>query len=155
MRERVEPPVSQENRDERPWGTGALTMRHPSIRKSWHENSPTGAGRSVAIPWKRSNLLQNTSVNLQSRLGRKNCVFWGVTPCGSFKNHLQEPHGVTSQKTQFFIVTAVKTSNLTRLGRLLLQFRGSVENSWHPSRSRIYQLPCKSGHCNLMPFQRE
>jgi hypothetical protein len=25
----------------------------------------------------------------------------------------QEPHGVTSQKTSFFIVTAVKTSNLT------------------------------------------
>jgi hypothetical protein len=26
---------------------------------------------------------------------------------------LQEPHGVASQKTAFFIVTAVKTSNLT------------------------------------------
>jgi hypothetical protein len=26
---------------------------------------------------------------------------------------LQEPHGVTSKKTPFFIVTAVKTSNLT------------------------------------------
>jgi hypothetical protein len=26
---------------------------------------------------------------------------------------LQEPHGVTTQKTSFFIVTAVKTSNLT------------------------------------------
>jgi hypothetical protein len=26
---------------------------------------------------------------------------------------LHEPHGVTSQKTPFFIVTAVKTSNLT------------------------------------------
>jgi hypothetical protein len=26
---------------------------------------------------------------------------------------LQEPHGVTNQKTPFFIVTAVKTSNLT------------------------------------------
>jgi hypothetical protein len=26
---------------------------------------------------------------------------------------LQEPHGVTSRKTAFFIVTAVKTSNLT------------------------------------------
>jgi hypothetical protein len=26
---------------------------------------------------------------------------------------LQEPHGVTSQMTAFFIVTAVKTSNLT------------------------------------------
>jgi hypothetical protein len=28
---------------------------------------------------------------------------------------LQEPHGPTSQKTEFFVVTAVKTSNLTRL----------------------------------------
>jgi hypothetical protein len=27
---------------------------------------------------------------------------------------LQEPHGVTSQKTAFFIVTAVKTSTLTQ-----------------------------------------
>jgi hypothetical protein len=26
---------------------------------------------------------------------------------------LQEPHGITTQKTPFFIVTAVKTSNLT------------------------------------------
>jgi hypothetical protein len=26
---------------------------------------------------------------------------------------LQEPHGVTTQKTPFFIVTAVNTSNLT------------------------------------------
>jgi hypothetical protein len=26
---------------------------------------------------------------------------------------LQEPHGVTTQKTPFFVVTAVKTSNLT------------------------------------------
>jgi hypothetical protein len=26
---------------------------------------------------------------------------------------LQEPHGVTSQKTPFFIVIAVKTSNLS------------------------------------------
>jgi hypothetical protein len=26
---------------------------------------------------------------------------------------LQEPHGITSQKTPFFIVTAVETSNLT------------------------------------------
>jgi hypothetical protein len=29
------------------------------------------------------------------------------------RRFLQEPHGVTYQKTQFFIVTAVKTSNLT------------------------------------------
>jgi hypothetical protein len=31
----------------------------------------------------------------------------------SKRRFLQEPHGVTSQKTPFFIVTAVKTSNLT------------------------------------------
>jgi hypothetical protein len=30
---------------------------------------------------------------------------------------LQEPHGVTTQKTPFFIVTAVKTSNLTALSQ--------------------------------------
>jgi hypothetical protein len=29
------------------------------------------------------------------------------------RRFLQEPHGVTSQKTPFFIATAVKTSNLT------------------------------------------
>jgi hypothetical protein len=29
------------------------------------------------------------------------------------RRFLQEPHGATSQKTTFFIVTAVKTSNLT------------------------------------------
>jgi hypothetical protein len=31
----------------------------------------------------------------------------------SERRFFQEPHGVTSQKTLFFIVTAVKTSNLT------------------------------------------
>jgi hypothetical protein len=29
------------------------------------------------------------------------------------RRFLQEPHGVTSQKTPFFIVTAVETSNLS------------------------------------------
>jgi hypothetical protein len=29
------------------------------------------------------------------------------------RRFLQEPHGVTSKKTPFFIITAVKTSNLT------------------------------------------
>jgi hypothetical protein len=29
------------------------------------------------------------------------------------RRFLQEPHGMTSQRTPFFIVTAVKTSNLT------------------------------------------
>jgi hypothetical protein len=34
------------------------------------------------------------------------------------RQFLQEPHGVTSQKTPFFIVTAVKTSNLTKRDEL-------------------------------------
>jgi hypothetical protein len=33
--------------------------------------------------------------------------------CSSETSVLKEPHGVTSQKTALFIVTAVKTSNLT------------------------------------------
>jgi hypothetical protein len=41
----------------------------------------------------------------------KNAVFWDVAPCGSW--FLQEPHGVTSQKTTIFIATAVKTLYLT------------------------------------------
>jgi hypothetical protein len=70
----------------------------------------------------------------------KNAVFWGVAPCrcgllnrrfgGSYRHHLQgrkirerrtsvsrfnrpHLHGATPQKTAFFIVTAVKTSNPT------------------------------------------
>jgi hypothetical protein len=45
----------------------------------------------------------------------KNGVFWVVTPCGSCKNQIQEPQGVRTLKNPFFIVTAVKTSNLTFL----------------------------------------
>jgi hypothetical protein len=35
---------------------------------------------------------------------------------------LQEPHSVTSQKTQFFIVTAVETSNFTAFYFHLIRF---------------------------------
>jgi hypothetical protein len=41
----------------------------------------------------------------------KNGVFWDVTPCGSCKTR-REPHGVTSQKTPFFITEIVQTLNL-------------------------------------------
>jgi hypothetical protein len=57
-------------------------------------------------PWSGLRLLQ------KQMSGMKNSVFWVVTPCG----FLQEPHGVTTQKTLFFIVTAVKTSNLKMSG---------------------------------------
>jgi hypothetical protein len=38
--------------------------------------------------------------------------------CSSETSVLTEPHGVTPQKTTFFIVSAVKTSNPTSLMRL-------------------------------------
>jgi hypothetical protein len=47
---------------------------------------------------------------LSSHILLKNAIIWDVTPCG-----LQEPHGITPQKTAFFIVTAMKTSNLTHI----------------------------------------
>jgi hypothetical protein len=47
----------------------------------------------------------------------KNGAFWDVTPCGC----------ITSQKTPFFIVTAVKTSmsHITTLGSSVLSQRHS------------------------------
>jgi hypothetical protein len=45
---------------------------------------------------------------LKNNAERKNAVFWDVTPSASCK-----PHGVTFQKAAFFILTAVKPSNLT------------------------------------------
>jgi hypothetical protein len=43
----------------------------------------------------------------------------GTTQAATSNRFLQEPHGVTTQKTPFFIVTAVKTSNLTFMATCL------------------------------------
>jgi hypothetical protein len=51
-------------------------------------------GTTLAATINRRTLRRNTKVSPKRRF-------------------LQEPHGVTSQKTPFSIVTAVKTSNLT------------------------------------------
>jgi hypothetical protein len=40
------------------------------------------------------------------------------------RQFLQQAHGVTSQKTPFFILTAVKTSNLTDFPQFLILFTG-------------------------------
>jgi hypothetical protein len=51
---------------------------------------------------------------------------------------LQEPHGITSQKTPFFIVTAVKTSNLTCKGLIYVHafkvesYSGFLARCLHP-----------------------
>jgi hypothetical protein len=74
----------------------------------------------------------------------KNCVFWDVCSVrrllvtaslfpsppilvtlmkealsSSERRFLQEPHGVTSQKTPYTVVTAVKTSNLTNINYII------------------------------------
>jgi hypothetical protein len=57
------------------------------------------------------------------------------------RRFLQDPHGVTSQKTPFFIVTAVNTSNLTSSARCLywifqFSFR-SVNYALNPNRETV------------------
>jgi hypothetical protein len=42
--------------------------------------------------------------------------WWRRRQVSPKRRFLQEPHGVTTQKTPFFIVTDVKTSNLTQMG---------------------------------------
>jgi hypothetical protein len=41
------------------------------------------------------------------------------------RRFLEEPHGITSQKTAFFIVTVVKTSNLTQFSDMSMICTGS------------------------------
>jgi hypothetical protein len=62
--------------------------------------------RELGIP-------RNLRFEVFTAVTMKNGVFWDVTPCGSCKN-LQEPHGVTSQKTPFF------HRNLVRLIKMCL-----------------------------------
>jgi hypothetical protein len=60
------------------------------------------------------------------------------------RRFLQEPHGVTYQKTAFFIVSAANTSNLTNNSLLLLILKkwwtGSQPSSLLRSLSRIHHI---------------
>jgi hypothetical protein len=59
-------------------------------------------------------------------------------------NRRTEPHGVTSQKTPFFMVTAVKTSNLTYSGMVNNQDGHGIKQTnklrGPYSASELYQL---------------
>jgi hypothetical protein len=88
-------------------------------------------GREASTGSPRSNALSYTC---HPKDFMKNAVFWDLTPYDTCKNRrfggrivlwwrryvlpkcrfLHDPHGVISQKTAFFIVTAMKTSNLTK-----------------------------------------
>jgi hypothetical protein len=74
---------------------------------------------------------------------------------------LQEPHGVTSQKTPFFKVTAVKTSNLTckfvlGLKEPRLLRNRSCNSNWNekrqlrpPKKQREWQRKKQPGRKNM------
>jgi hypothetical protein len=70
---------------------------------------------------------------------------------------LQEPHGVTSQKTPFFLVTAVKTSNLTYCYFVFVSKEEAVvyfESLYHCSprgREEIHEEPQRD---NPVPGQK-
>jgi hypothetical protein len=67
--------------------------------------------------------------------------FWGMrnrvplvnTDFSEERRFLQEPHGVTSQKTAFFIVIAMKPSNLTNVQKLciMLYCKNALSPIWN------------------------
>jgi hypothetical protein len=67
---------------------------------------------------------------------------------------LTYPHGATSQKTAFFIVTAVKTSNLTSYGEIVQKkFSYIICKWWIDIFICIYILPTLQiifGHCPIL-----
>jgi hypothetical protein len=67
------------------------------------------------LNWTDLNSFGDVRFEVFTAVTMKNGVFWDVPQRGSCKNRrfLQEPRCGTSQKTSFFIVTAVKTSNPT------------------------------------------
>jgi hypothetical protein len=74
----------------------------------------------------------------------KNDVFWDLAPCRSCVNRrssehrfTKDPHGATPQKTAFFIVTAVKTSNLITSRLFVSIFSDTALNP-----SRLFQWQC-------------
>jgi hypothetical protein len=66
---------------------------------------------------------------------------------------LQEPHSVTSQKTPFFIVTAVKTSSLTgrKFFREPFQTLKAVRLESHFTVRAVAQILCQI-HARLQPY---
>jgi hypothetical protein len=68
-------------------------------------------------------------VTIIGKLGTMKCQF------------LQEPHAITSQKMAFFIVTAVKTSNLTKASHILREKPSTIIFKYSPT-------PIKDSHSN-------
>jgi hypothetical protein len=62
---------------------------------------------------------------------------------------LQEPHGIASQKAEFFIATAVKTSNLTSMS-VLSPYNQTLVLQQLYAISRREELP--EGHSKCFPY---
>jgi hypothetical protein len=68
------------------------------------------------------------------------------------RRFLQEPHGVTSQKTPFFIVTAVKTSNLTYLQQMYVCIRDQGQFSGAEPEGAKGHFPLSSRSLRFSPL---
>jgi hypothetical protein len=59
----------------------------------------------------------------------------------------EEPHGITSQKTPFFIVTEVKTSNLTQASRFIGGAKVGPDSALQlKTQLSVNFFPCEDHH---------
>jgi hypothetical protein len=90
-----------------------------------HQGDKNQRTRNLAVTRNEARCEEISSQRVSLRLTAKFLVlrflspWWWKRYVPPKRRFLQDPHGVTSQKTQFFIVTAVNTSNLT--SQLLIQ----------------------------------
>jgi hypothetical protein len=70
----------------------------------------------------------------------KNGVFWDVTPCGFVRTvvlFLQEPHGVTAQKTPFFSINRV------------LKQKNTYDVTYRQNDTSIFRVELRNSGTNL------
>jgi hypothetical protein len=82
--------------------------------------------------WTVNRMTQNMSTiwKTANRSTLKNCIFWDVAPCWSCVNRCSgDLYGATSHKTEFFTVTAVKTSNLTDALQMLRKASKALDHN--------------------------
>jgi hypothetical protein len=94
---------------------GTLRLHHQGDKNLLTRNvAVTSYWRALHFVFLRS--LRRLLVRLTFLVQRFLSPWWWRSKVPPKRRFLQEAHGVTSQKTAFFIVTAVKTSNLTKCG---------------------------------------
>jgi hypothetical protein len=79
----------------------------------YSKREQTVLGKNVSCAMLFDAMARTNSLRRMASSGMLHCVALVRTDVWEERRFLQESHSVTSHKTAFFIVTAVKTSNLT------------------------------------------